>query len=148
MTLSLCFALSFPNLRCYTIFGKCYIIYGYEPITIKNIILVKSIHNSFFSAEDQSLSIDNSFFSFLNSPCIPPPGDRLFIYHNPLSLIMTENLQVLPMSELSNVLTNATKQFVAALRTDRPIEELEHLRDYLMAIRAEIRRREIPMAGR
>ena len=61
---------------------------------------------------------------------------------------MTENLHVLPMSELSNVLTNATKQFVAALRTDRPIEELEHLRDYLTAIRAEIRRREIPMAGR
>jgi hypothetical protein len=61
---------------------------------------------------------------------------------------MTENLHVLPISELSNLLTHTTKQFVAALRNDRPIAELEHLRDCLSAIRAEIRRREHPLVGR
>ena len=55
---------------------------------------------------------------------------------------MTENLDVLPMSVLTNLLTNTTTQFVNALRTDRPIEELEYLRDCLTSIRAEIRKRE------
>ena len=61
---------------------------------------------------------------------------------------MTENLHVLPISELSNLLANTTKQFVAALRNDRPLEELQYLRDCLSAIRAEIRKRESLMAGR
>ena len=61
---------------------------------------------------------------------------------------MTQNLHVLPASELSNLLTNTTKQFVAALKSDRPLEELQHLRDCLTAIRTEIRLRESPMAGR
>ena len=87
-------------------------------------------------------------FLFFDTPSIPPPGDRVFIFYNPLSLIMTENLHVLPMSELSNLLTNTTKQFVAALRNDRPIGELEHLRDCLTAIRVEIRKREYSTAGR
>lgn len=53
---------------------------------------------------------------------------------------MTVNFYGLSLTELSNLLTDTTKQFIAALKNDRPIEELQQLRDYLSAIRNEIRR--------
>ena len=61
---------------------------------------------------------------------------------------MAEKLYELPLAELSNLFNNTMRQFIAALKNDRPIGELEHLRDCLLAIRDEIRFREVIMVER
>jgi hypothetical protein len=55
---------------------------------------------------------------------------------------MTKKLEELSREELSALYNNSTEQFIAALQNDRPIEELQHLRDCLTEIRAEMKRRE------
>ena len=54
-------------------------------------------------------------------------------------MLMTKQLHELSMPELSELLMDTTHQFIDGLKNDGPIEELEILRDYLTAIRNEIR---------
>jgi hypothetical protein len=51
----------------------------------------------------------------------------------------TKQLHELTLAELSGLLLYTTHQFIAALKNDSPIDELQVLRDYLTAIRKEIR---------
>ena len=53
---------------------------------------------------------------------------------------MTKQLHELSIPELSELLLNTTRQFLTALKNDGPIDELQLLRDYLTAIRNEMRR--------
>jgi len=55
---------------------------------------------------------------------------------------MTKQLHELSVTELSDLLLYTTRQFIAALKNDSPFDELQLLRDYLTAIRNEIRRME------
>ena len=55
---------------------------------------------------------------------------------------MTKNLSELSLVDLSELLLSTNNQFVEALQSDGPIEQLEHLRNYLKEIRVEIKRRE------
>ena len=55
---------------------------------------------------------------------------------------MTKQLHELTLMELSDLLIQTTRQFITALKNDSPVDELQLLRDYLTAIRNEIRRME------
>jgi hypothetical protein len=54
-------------------------------------------------------------------------------------MLMTKQLHELSNKELAELLMDTTHQFIDGLRNDAPIEELQILRDYLTAIRTEIR---------
>jgi hypothetical protein len=54
-------------------------------------------------------------------------------------MLMTKHLHELTLTELSDLLMNTTQQFLAALKNDGPIDDLQILRDYLTAIRYQIR---------
>ena len=56
---------------------------------------------------------------------------------------MTIKLEHLTLPELTELYLHTSNQFIAALNNDTPLEGLQHLRDCLTDIRAEIARREI-----
>ena len=55
---------------------------------------------------------------------------------------MTKQLHELSQQELSELLIDTTHQFIEELKTDGTVEELQILRDYLTAIRKEIKHME------
>ena len=56
--------------------------------------------------------------------------------------VMTKKLDELSLVELSELLLSTNDQFLLALQNHRPIEVLQHLRDCLKEIHAEIKKRE------
>lgn len=52
---------------------------------------------------------------------------------------MIKQLHEMSLIELSELLMDTTHEFIDSLKNDGPIEELQILRDYLTAIRKEIR---------
>jgi hypothetical protein len=55
-------------------------------------------------------------------------------------LPLTKQLHELSLTELSELLVDTSQQFIAALKNEAPIDDLQILRDYIIAIRKEIRR--------
>ena len=55
---------------------------------------------------------------------------------------LAKKLDEIFLPALWNLLINTTNQFVAALQKDKAIVEMKYLHDFILEIRAEIRRRQ------
>ena len=60
----------------------------------------------------------------------------------PLPSCYDKEIRRITLVELSELLLSTNDQFLLALQNDRPIEVLQHLRDCLKEIHAEIKKRE------